>query len=740
MRWIRHPLFIGGLVSLLLAAGTAFWRARRLPDALQGFLDKLESKTLDLRFELRGSQPVGDEIAILAFDDKTMAADADLFARRDGWARVFSALDAAGPKVVGVDAFFSEPESLLNPKLQDDLNAYYRAAPDETGPAHALLARVHHETLADVRLAAAIAKAGNLVLALHLGMGREDPVLGDPALSKGKVGQSMAGGHPPPEASWVLASLPAFNAAAKALGVTTAQQDDSGVLRELIMARAYGRGVFVPMAVQLVALFRDLDKGRLAYLGVGAKAELRIGSQRLELEPGATMLLNWRGPAEHFPTYSVVDLVGGKLDSALLRDRIVLLGITYFGHDRTSTSLSDSFPGVEVHATAVDNLLRGDPLRRPTWLWDCLLVFILGLLVSLIFHPAWNLAPAWRLLAVALLTGGVLVGLQMVFASHQIWMAMIPAISTALFVSLVGLAAAYLTEGLARRRLRHAFAHYLAGDVIDDLVQNPKALKLGGERRELTVLFSDIRGFTSVSEGLEPGALSDLLNEYLTPMTQVVLAHRGMLDKYMGDAVMAVFGAPVPYEDHPAEACRTALVMLEELAKLQTAWRARGMTALEIGIGVNTGLMSVGNMGSAERFDYTVLGDQVNLGSRLEGLNKTYGTRIIVSEITRQAVGDAFAFRELDFVAVKGKQEPVRIYELLHVGASDPEGDAWVCRFEQALQAYRGRHWSEAHRLFTELVTERADAPAAVYVERCKGFVEQAPPENWDGVYRMLSK
>jgi adenylate cyclase len=273
------------------------------------------------------------------------------------------------------------------------------------------------------------------------------------------------------------------------------------------------------------------------------------------------------------------------------------------------------------------------------------------------------------------------------------------------------------------------------------VLKDTSKLKLGGERRELTVLFSDIRGFTTISERLAPEALTELLNEYLTPMTDLVFKFDGTLDKYMGDAIMAIYGAPVPYPHHPRAACETALDMMEELARLRQGWKARGLPEIDIGIGVNTGPMSVGNMGSRTRFDYTVLGDNVNLGSRLEGLNKTYGTHIIISQFTQALVKDDFTFREIDSVIVKGKLEPVKIFELLHRGLADPAKDSWLAAYNGALAAYKGRRFEEGIALFGALSEQRpGDGLVKMYLERCRQMKDHPPPADWDGVFKMTTK
>jgi adenylate cyclase len=286
------------------------------------------------------------------------------------------------------------------------------------------------------------------------------------------------------------------------------------------------------------------------------------------------------------------------------------------------------------------------------------------------------------------------------------------------------------------------FSHYMSETLIHDLLKHPEKLRLGGERRNLTVFFSDLAGFTSLSEQLTPEEVVTLLNRYLTAMTDIILAGGGLIDKYEGDAIMALWGAPLPQEDHAARACLAAIENQRRLADLRREFEASGLPPVYSRIGINTGEMIIGNMGSSQRFDFTVIGDSVNLASRLEGANKTYGTRVIISEDTYRQAAARVEARELDLLRVKGKEVPVRIYELL-APKGELDGRMGEVRdlFTEGLARYRRQEWAEAIRAFQqalELVPE--DGPSKVFIERCRRFMEAPPPPSWDGVYRLTSK
>jgi adenylate cyclase len=310
----------------------------------------------------------------------------------------------------------------------------------------------------------------------------------------------------------------------------------------------------------------------------------------------------------------------------------------------------------------------------------------------------------------------------------------------------VGFVAVYraLVEEKEKRKVRGAFQQYLSPEVIRRLLQNPDLVK--PRKTDITVMFSDVRGFTTISEKLDAQELAALLNEYLTEMTQIVFRHNGTLDKYIGDAVMAFWGAPFEDPKHATEACHASLEMIARLKEMQNKWRAEGRPVLDIGVGLCTGVASVGNMGSELRYGYTALGDTVNLSSRLEGLNKEYATHILMSETTYAAVEDPLlVFRELDLIRVKGKLQPVTLYELV-AARGTPEGDAPDLEkrleyFAQGRACYRERRWLDAQIIFEKLL-ERwpEDGPARMYLNRCREYLVAGPEENWDGVYVMTHK
>jgi adenylate cyclase len=299
----------------------------------------------------------------------------------------------------------------------------------------------------------------------------------------------------------------------------------------------------------------------------------------------------------------------------------------------------------------------------------------------------------------------------------------------------------YLTEEKSRKWITSIFGKYVSPIVIENLIKNPAGIKLGGEKRNITLFFSDIRGFTLLSEKLAPEDLVSLLNEYLTEMTSIIIKDQGLVDKYMGDAIMAFWGAPLDQPDHAELACLSSLEMIDKLRELNKKWKMEGIPSFKIGVGLNSGDAIVGNMGSNKRFDYTAMGDNVNLASRLEGLNKIYGTNIIISENTHKIIKDKFETRKLDVVKVKGKKKPILIYELISNNEKiKKKHKEFVNRFESSLELYFKRKWGEANKSFQKTLEIMDDDASHIFISRCQKFIKTPPPNDWDGSWEMETK
>jgi adenylate cyclase len=445
----------------------------------------------------------------------------------------------------------------------------------------------------------------------------------------------------------------------------------------------------------------------------------------------------------------MVDVIQGTLPADTFRDKIVFVGPTALGiGDRANTPFKQgsSYMGVEVHANILDNLLHSAEPGRTFLIRsfneeivDIAFIVFFGLGLGLWFGRTRPLtATLTALAALSAFSGFVYYG----FAHWGRWYSFVVPSATlvASYASITSFRV--ITEERDKRKIRRTFSQYLSPGVIALIEKDPNEyIRPGGEVKDLTVMFSDIRDFTTLSEGLTPDELVNLLNQYLSAMTDILFRNLGTLDKYIGDAIMAFWGSPFPQQDHAHCACRCALEMIASLEELNRKWEKQGGCRIAIGIGLNTGPVNVGNMGSDKRLAWTVMGDNVNLASRLEGMTKQYRSRVIISESTYDQVADQFVGREVDRIRVKGKKKPVVIYELL---APISERDAYAAlltKYNAALDVYRSQNWQEATGMFGELLAAYPDdGPTQVLLQRCVEFLEEAPESDWDGVYVMKSK
>lgn len=425
------------------------------------------------------------------------------------------------------------------------------------------------------------------------------------------------------------------------------------------------------------------------------------------------------------------------------KDKIIFVGATAVGiYDMRVTPFEETYPGVETHANITENLLNHQFMK--TYYNEPL--YMMGLLLGLGIILSFLISHFGAVLG--LFTASVsflfIYFIDRFFLFSKGWVTMIvfPLIEV-LIIYMILTFYKYLVEERKKRELKTTFQKYVSPAVVNEILKHPENVNLGGKKEFMTVMFSDLRGFTTLSEKFEPEILSKFLNRYLTPMTRLVFKNNGTLDKYIGDAIMAFYGAPVASKAHAQQACQTALEMLEELKKLNKAFIEEKLPEIDIGIGINTGQMSVGNMGSDIVRSYTVMGDAVNLASRLEGTNKNYGTRIIISETTFNEIKEQFACRKLDLVRVKGKHVPVTIYELVAKKQDSlaPHIQEGLQEFSKGLSLYHEKKFNEALTVFSRalnLVPD--DRPTQLYIQRCSDYIQNPPPPEWDGVYEFKTK
>jgi len=600
----------------------------------------------------------------------------------------------------------------------------------------------------DQRFAAAAAAAGNVIFPFFLS--REDkPSSPQTPEVLAKAALAISGTPPPDVAGYrsLLAPIPPLAAAARTLGNVESRPDVDGIYRRLPLVVPF-QGRWLPLLA--FAAFQSWQPDAPWRFENGALIQ---GSLRIPLDARGQFLLKYRGPTRSHQRFSAANLMQSEyrlqhghpslVPPEALAGKWVFVGLTAPGlFDLKASPVSAVYPGVEVHATLLDNLLRGDFLRTappwPRWAWTLMLTALMVLTVLFVSGISGLVANLGALAAFNALH----LGLCFFLFTRSWYFDPLPPDLALNFGFALAAVYSYATEGRQKQAIRGMFAQYMSEVVISHLLEHPEKLKLGGERRRITLFFSDLAGFTTMSERLDPEAVVGLLNDYLSRMTDIILEEEGTVDKFEGDAIMAFWGAPLDQEDQAVLACRAALRQAAALEDLNRQFAARGLPRLNLRMGLHTGDAIVGNLGSQKRFDYTAIGDSVNLASRLEGLNKFYGASIMASEATVRACGEAVEFRELDWVAVKGRQAPVTVFEVLALkGQLTPEEAAGREKFAQGLRLFRERAFGEASRVFAAVLDHLPDdGPSKMFRDLCSQFHETPPPDDWDGVFRPDQK
>ncbi len=692
------------LVFLLIAFVSSlviFW----VDFASVTFIKNVDLKIKDVRLLLRGPVKPPSSVVIVAIDNKSVKEIGRWPWSREIIGDLIKGIAEYGVKVVALDVVFSETQN----------------------------------TGSDTALAESIALSGNVIEG-HFFRNEMHPI--DPEvlaqIQSSKIQQlqidSGVSSVPLIEYANLDANIATIGQGALAYGFFNIISDSDGLFRRLPLLMLYKGDIYPSMVLQ--ALKHYTQESAQVSIGSSGVRTIRLGTHTISSSQEGELSVNYYGPGGTIKTYSAVDIIKKRLPQDELRGKLAFAGFTEMGiYDVRPTPFDSILPGVEIHATAAANILEQRFIihNSSTILAERVLLFVLPLVLALLLGLAPNATIGF--LAGSGLGALYLATNYLLFSRYLLDLSLLTPLM-ALGLTTVG-SEIYRSLVVDRkgRYMKKAFSNYVSADLVAQIMKNPDSLKLGGEKREISILFSDIRGFTSLSEQLSPEALVQVLNEYLNPMTQIVLEEKGTLDKYIGDAIMAIYNAPLDVDGHADHACRSALKMMVKLAELNRSFIERSIHTIDIGIGINTGDAVVGNMGAAMRFDYTAIGDNVNLASRLEGLNKMYGTHIIVSESVKLQSGSDLLFREIDLVAVKGKQQPVPIYELM----ADDDG-VLRCTFGDALRLYRLRDFTAALRMFDDLSTRKQDHVSSLYVGRCREFILVPPPVEWNGIFVVKTK
>ncbi len=735
-----------GAAVLAAVTGLFAWRPQ--------LLERVEYQLHDWRFRVRGAEAPRAPVLIVAIDARSVDELGRWPWRRSVLAGVIDRLSEAGVAALGFDVVFSEPETPPEVAVLREAAADLTTSGGEARRVLPALDSVIASSDTDARLEAAIRDSDRVVLGYFFrtlqdvgveGEGSDRPLAEAlPLVRKSRVVTRV-----PPEmqpapflrCSSVETNLERFSRATRRMGFFNARPDIDGVVRRAQLLARCGDDFYKSLSLALYELVIG-KKAALIWDTQGFVRGLRVADALVPVDEGGRVLVNYRGPPRTFRQLSAVDVLRGDFDAAAVEGAVAIIGATEVGiQDVYASPFTNVAPGVEVHATVLDNMLAGDVLRRSDGLLyaELALVLALGLLTGVAVPRLRGAVPG--LVFSVLLLAAVVGGAVYAFIEHGLMLNLtFPMLAVgAMYVAMT--ATRLASEEAQARWIRNTFATFVPPVVVDEMIRNPDEFVLGGRRRDLSLLFSDIRGFTTLSEELGPENTTRLLNEYLTPMTEILFASRGTLDKYIGDAIVAFWGAPLPVEDHPRHAAEAALAMQEAIARIrETRGDLPGADRLQVGIGIHAAEVNVGKMGSALRFDYTVSGDGVNLCSRLEGITKQYGAQIIASQDLVDRLPEGFLVRPLDCIRVKGRHEPVEICELL--GRRGPEGDEkdWLEAYAAGLQAYRAGRFEAAESALRHARAVRGEDRACDLLLERVGRLRAEPPADWDGVWAFETK
>ena len=713
------------------------------------FVQQLEDWTYDARLNFTRFNTVDSRIVIVDIDESSLAIIGRWPWGRDTLAVIVDNLfDYYQVNTVGFDIVFAEKdassglkafEKLARTELRDDL-AYQRAF-EKIRP-----------SLQYDRIFANSLQGRNVVMGYYF----------KPAISAGET--SEIGLLPTPitkmDAQWSErlsinravgygGNIEILQSAARSGGYfDNPHVDQDGVFRRVPLVQTYQNYLFSSLALATTQAYLDQPPVELIVETAGSQngktyyslEAIKLGDYRIPVDNNGSVYVPYRGLEGSFPYLSAHRVLTRDIDPVLLKDKIVLIGTSAPGLlDLRSTPVQNVYPGVEVHANIISGILDQRINHKPAWTigYEFVMLIIVAVSMAILLPMLSPLLAAAGVVGIGFL---VIAGTMIAWENHLI----LPLASPLLLIALtfiLHMTYGYFIESRGKRQLAHLFGQYIPPELVDEMSDSPSEFTLDGENRVMTVLFSDVRGFTTISEGMDPKQLTQLMNALLTPMTRVIHKNRGTIDKYMGDAIMAFWGAPLRDSEHARHALYAALGMMDELKIMQDEFRSRGWPEVNIGIGLNTGAMNVGNMGSEFRMAYTVLGDAVNLGSRLEGLTKFYGVNIIVSQSTRASIPE-FTFRELDLVRVKGKNEPVAIFEPVgHKNDLEINVKSELTRYKQALTGFRSQNWDKAEVDFFNLNRSDPDRKLyQIYLDRVVHFRDNPPGSNWDGAYTHTSK
>ncbi len=715
------------------------------------FIQDISNKAYDALLRRVAQPEKSGVVAIVDLDDASLQKHGQWPWPRYRVAKLTQNILDAGAAVVGFDIVFAEKDRTSPRVVQEDINKHFKTNielkgyPDNLGDFDELFAETlkKGKTILGCQMIFSSAATESAAQAV-------DPCFNSSRIfAKGEPGTKVSAGKHLMQAGGMTIPIELLNKASST-AFFNADPGSDNIVRSNPLVWAFGQDRIYPaLALEAVRLYTGAQKCVVKYGDAGIQGII-VKDIDIPTDQSGRMMVNYRsnlretitGFTSSFPTYPAADVLDGKVGPEALKGKIVFVGASATGlKDIKASPLTQWFSGVEVHATMVDNILAGDMLCNPDWMPGVHAVAIILMGAFLTFFIARGKSWLSFLVSAAVIFIAIRISMLLIGKYHVVF---VPAwvILSVMIIYPVLTMIKFWQEEIQKKQVRDMFGTMVSHKVLHFLENNPGSFSLSGKKVEATMFFSDVRGFTTISESLSAEKLSHLLNRYLSPMTEIIMERGGYVDKYEGDLIMADWGVPYPVHDHATQACLAALEQQDTLAKLRPALKAEFGHDIHVRMGINSGTVTAGNMGSNRKMQYTVIGDAVNQASRFEPINKDYGTRIIIGETTYNEAKDSIEARLLDRIIVKGKTVPIGIYELVSLkGALSAEKRQVIQLYEEGLRLHWERKWDAAIACFDRaLGLDQGDGPSAMMRARVLEYRQEPPPEHWDGDYARGTK
>lgn len=731
----RIPILMGILLTI-----SAIWILITSNHFVRNTMERLEDLGYDLQlmtYILTKHPQPSPSIAIIDIDDKSLAAEGQWPWPRNKMADLVNALNEQGAAVIAFDTLFPEQETNPLHEIISTLSNTQQLTPTLNEELNKYISLFDYDAIFAKSLS-----IGHAVLALSFTpRSLEQNELPPPLFT---LPSSGADALAITKALGYISNYTPLQTAAQKAGFINIFPDKDGIIRHVPLLIQYKDNVYPSLALQAIISFLGMQPELITpvYSDKKVLEGVRIGSTNIPTSANGLTLIPFIGKSYTFPYYSATDILHHKIPSDALLGKILFVGTSATGlGDLKATAIQNPFPGVEIQASIASGILNDEFSYRPAWTYgaNIVLALVFGLLATFSF-PYFG-PKTLGVIILVVPTGLLFINNWLWINTGYILSFLVPVILL-LLIAIMNILYGYLFESRRREHLKGMFGQYVPTKHIDEMLKSgSNSFGLHGEAREMSVLFADIRNFTTLSEGLSASNLVEMLNTFFTPMTEIIFNHQGTIDKYVGDLIMAFWGAPLQDDHHAANAIASAIEMQRKVTAMQPLLKEHGWPDIHIGIGINSGTMSVGDMGSQYRRNYTVLGDAVNLASRVEGLTKFYGVNILVTENTKKDHPE-FTFRFCDKVRVKGKQTGISIYEVIgYTDEMTPEAKLKLDQYDRAMNAYLHQQWDNAKQAFMQLQkTDEHHTLYQLYLDRIQTFETTPPPKDWDGIYTHTHK